>query len=62
MKTTFGQLTEGDEFTPDNGKTWMTVEASFNVYDGSGKAILLVVTVSGKRWWGRHNEEVIVRP
>lgn len=58
-----GLLMEGDEFTPDNGKTWLTVKDTCLMYPPSktGKVILLVTSISGKRWWGFITEEVIVK-
>lgn len=59
-----GQLMPGDEFTADQGVTWMTVEETFNVCTTLPKGrndALLVVTAGGKRWWGFMHEEVIVR-
>lgn len=59
-----GQLSPGDEFTPDNGVTWMTVKETWNVCSRLPRGrndVLLVVTDGGKRWWGNMNEMVIIR-
>lgn len=55
-----GQLMPGDEFTVDQGETWMTVKTTTVVYP-PGQPVLLVTSEKGRRWWGFLQEMVIVR-
>ena len=61
MELRVGQLTQGDEFTVDQGETWMTVKTTTVVYS-PGATVVLVTTDGGKRWWGTIDEYVIVSP
>jgi hypothetical protein len=56
-----GQLSEGDEFTADDGESWMTVMDVCVLHPEGQAPVVLVTSISGKRWWGHLDEEVIVK-
>jgi hypothetical protein len=55
-------LTEGDEFTIDDGETWRTVQdVEVAVTEEAGERIVFCRDVDGKRFWLWTSEKVIVR-